>query len=180
MNEAIFNFLNSLAIQYPALHSTFAFLANNFGLIVIFILGYFLLVHTDKKRGSQEIILMIIVAIIAWILAHVLKDLFHTARPFVDSPQVLNLFLEETGYAFPSGHATFYSALAAMMWFYHQRIAYALGAVALIIGISRIISGIHWPIDVLGGFVLGITIALITHHFGVRFYKGGKLRELLK
>ncbi|MDO8492691.1 MAG: phosphatase PAP2 family protein, partial [bacterium] len=134
MNEELFLWLNSLAINYPLLDSVFRFLANDFGLLVIFILGLFLLEHKDKKRGKQETAMIVVVAIIAWFVAHFLKDFFNSERPFVVLNDVKNLFPSETGHAFPSGHATFYSALAMMMWFYHKRIGYALGVVALIIG----------------------------------------------
>jgi undecaprenyl-diphosphatase len=163
MNLFIFRSLNGLAINYPALDSLFVFLANNFGYVAFAVLAYYLFTHDDRKKGTQEVLMIIAIAGIAWVAAHILKDVFHTLRPFVLLSDAKNLFPGETGGAFPSGHATFYSALAVMMYFYYRRIGFWLGAVAFIIGISRIISGVHWPVDILGGFVLGPAIAAIVY-----------------
>lgn len=160
INNTIFYFLNSLAVKYPALDFLFAFLANYFGIIAVVILLYYLFTHDEWKKGVQEILMIVAVAGLAWTAAHFLKDFFHTARPFLVLSDAKNLFPGESGNAFPSGHATFYSALAMMMYFYHKRIGLWLGLVALIIGVSRIISGVHWPIDILGGFILGPLIAV--------------------
>lgn len=160
MNQSLFYFLNGLAVKYPNLEPVFIFLANDFGLIAVFILGLYLFNHEDKKRGVQEIIMVVVIAIFAWFFAHFLKDIFNTDRPFIALQNVVQLLPHEADGAFPSGHATFYSALATMMWFYHKKIGIALGIVALIIGISRIISGIHWPVDILGGYVLGVLISV--------------------
>ena len=165
MDTSLFYFFNGLAIKFPALDFFFAFLANNFGLVVIVALGYFLLIHKEKKRGTQELVMMLAVAGLAWTVGHFLKDIFNTARPFVSLSDAIQLIPHEADGAFPSGHATFYSALAMMMWFYHKRIALGLGLVALIVGVSRVITGVHWPVDILGGFMLGVVIAMGTYFF---------------
>ncbi|TSC54609.1 MAG: Bacitracin transport permease protein BCRC [Parcubacteria group bacterium LiPW_30] len=169
MNLFIFNFLNGFAVGYPALDSTFAFMGNGFPYVAIIILGYFLLTHEDKKRGVQEVLMMVGVAILAWFLAHYFKGVFDTQRPFVAIPGVSQLFPQEADGAFPSGHATFFSALAVMMWFYHRRIALSLGVVAIIVGLGRVISGVHFPIDILGGYVLGFLISVISY-FAIQWF----------
>ncbi|MFA5841361.1 MAG: phosphatase PAP2 family protein [Candidatus Paceibacterota bacterium] len=165
MNFLIFNFLNGIAVKYPDLDRLFVFMANNLGYIAVAALVYYLFSHDERKKGMQEVAMIVAIAGLAWVAAHFLKDVFHTARPFIALSDVKNLFPGESGYAFPSGHATFYSALAMMMYFYHKRIGLGLGLIALIIGISRIISGVHWPIDILGGFILGPVIAILAYFF---------------
>lgn len=93
-----------------------------------------------------------------------LKQAIGTVRPFVASPeQIAPLYLESAGGpAFPSGHAQ----NAAVVWGFialrsgsrGRRIA----ALLIIAGIafSRLWLGLHWPIDVLGGLVIGGLILL--------------------
>ncbi len=162
-NLSFFNFLNGLAVDYPALDSTFVFMGNGFTYVAVVILIYFLLAHEDKKRGVQEVLMMVGVAFLAWFFAHYLKSVFDTQRPFVSISGIVPLFQHEADGAFPSGHATFFSALAVMMWFYHRRIALSLGAVAIIVGLGRVISGVHFPIDILGGYILGFLISVISY-----------------
>lgn len=163
MNLYFFNFLNGLTVDYPAFNSVFAFMGNEFTYVAVIILGYFLLTHEDKKMGVQEILTMVLVAVLAWFFAHYLKGVFDTQRPFVAIPNLIPLFPHEADGAFPSGHATFFSALAVMMWFYHRRIALLLGGVAIIVGLGRAISGVHFPIDILGGYILGALISIVSY-----------------
>ena len=74
-------------------------------------------------------------------------------------PGVAKLISPDDPFSFPSGHATFFSALATALYFYHKRLGLWFGLGAVIIGLARIISGIHYPADILTGFGLGMLIA---------------------
>lgn len=92
-----------------------------------------------------------------------LKDLFETARPFELDPTVLRSEAAgETvqGSGFPSGHAqssTTYWGLAAL---YVGRRIFTLLAILLIalVSISRVFLGVHFPVDVVGGVLLGLAV----------------------
>jgi len=42
---------------------------------------------------------------------------------------------------------------------------------ALLIGIARIIAGVHFPVDILGGFILGILTAYLVKYFHQKLLK---------
>ncbi|HWA20036.1 MAG TPA: phosphatase PAP2 family protein [Devosia sp.] len=58
--------------------------------------------------------------------------------------------------SFPSGHATTAFALAACIGFLSVRWFWPAVAFALVIGVSRVALGLHYPSDVLGGAILGL------------------------
>jgi undecaprenyl-diphosphatase len=71
--------------------------------------------------------------------------------------------------SFPSGHATssmiFYLSLAlALTAHSRRRFATAAGAIllSLLIGTSRVMLGVHWPSDVIGGWAFGMLWVLLT------------------
>jgi undecaprenyl-diphosphatase len=87
-----------------------------------------------------------------------LKLLF--ARP---RPELWARLLSVTSYAFPSGHAiaaaTFYPLIAwslAERWPRQGSLAYGVAvAIALFVGLGRLYLGIHWPSDVVAGWMIG-------------------------
>ena len=88
-----------------------------------------------------------------------LKTIFTTERP---SPEVVRVLYPESGggYAFPSGHsqnsAVFWGVCA---WQIRKAWAWIVAVIlVLLIGVSRLYLGVHWPIDVLGGWIIGIVI----------------------
>jgi len=97
--------------------------------------------------------------------AFVLKDLI--ARPRPGAP--LYAFVE-TSYSFPSGHATFAAALYGfVLWLVYDTLpaawryvaTAAVTVVILAVGFSRLYLGVHYPSDVLAGYVLGGIFALL-------------------
>ena len=72
-----------------------------------------------------------------------------------------------TGSSFPSGHtqntAAVYAALARMV---RRRWFYALAAgILVLVGVSRLYLGVHWPSDVLAGAILGSVISFVLSRF---------------
>jgi undecaprenyl-diphosphatase len=53
-------------------------------------------------------------------------------------------------------------ALAFAIYLSHKKAGYIFMHIALLIGIARVAAGVHFPIDILGGFILGIFIAYIV------------------
>lgn len=89
----------------------------------------------------------------------VLKWLFHAPRPYWVAPEVRALSTE-TSYGIPSGHAqigvAYWGMLAAMVrrpWFWITGMALVLA-----ISLSRVYLGVHFPHDVLGGWLIGAAL----------------------
>ena len=73
--------------------------------------------------------------------------------------------------AFPSGHMAVITALAATAWFFFPRLRYPLIAYIALNGMTRVLFGAHFPLDVLAGIALGYGSALSVRalfvHLGV-------------
>ena len=158
MNETIFQALNSLAGQNWLFDKGVNFFANQLPFLLIGGLGVFLWMHKDEEGGvkkhARDLFVVVTAAFAAWLVARGIKHFFPHDRPSV-LPGTTVLFVPDDLQSFPSGHATFFAALPAALYFYHKKIAlwYAIGA--LFIGLARIIGGIHWPTDILAGYVIG-------------------------
>jgi len=88
-----------------------------------------------------------------------LKDLLHSPRPFQYDSRVLKLDDIE-GYGLPSGH----TQSTTVIWLYlaaklRRAWAWVLAAGLIVaVGLSRLYLGVHFPIDVLGGFIVGLAV----------------------
>lgn len=118
-----------------------------------------LLVFLKNKKNR---ILMASNLVIITLLNQILKHTFKRLRP-------INSIISESGYSFPSGHSmvsmAFYGFLIYLLCksnFKYKKIFIGLLIILiLLIGISRIYLGVHYPTDVFGGFLLSISYLLI-------------------
>jgi undecaprenyl-diphosphatase len=70
--------------------------------------------------------------------------------------------------SFPSGHAATSFAAATIMSFAFPRLAPFLFVLAALVAWSRVYVGVHYPLDILGGAVLGILVALAVRALVLR------------
>jgi undecaprenyl-diphosphatase len=89
-----------------------------------------------------------------------LKQLFERDRPAVADPDPETLVELPATFSFPSGHATVSFACATTLALAVPRLAVPLYALAVLISFSRVYVGVHYPLDVLAGAVLGVGIAI--------------------
>ena len=103
---------------------------------------------------------------VSFFLAAGLKEVFPTVRPFVTEGIVP--LVAAPGAAFPSQHTAVASALALAVFFEHKALGTVLVWLALLIGLARVLAHVHYPIDIVGGFVIGIITALFVYRLEVR------------
>ena len=176
MGSITFFIFYNLAHQSKILDSLIIFFAVYFPYIVVMLAGLFLLFHHEVLKAEEpfrvlmekkkEIFLVFLSGILAGLIDEVLKVLIKLPRPFDVFTNVHPVF-PEIGYAFPSFHATFFSALAFSIFFMHKKAGYVFMFFALLIGAARIIAGVHFPIDILGGFALGFLVAYFINLFQI-------------
>lgn len=117
----------------------------------------------DRKRAIAVFILVSVLG--GWALSALLK--LGVARP---RPDIVPHLVEVNDFSFPSGHAMVsavtYLTLAALISgtrAYRSTRVFIVAAgilLTLMIGLSRIYLGVHYPTDVLGGWCAGATWAL--------------------
>jgi len=104
-------------------------------------------------------------AILATLWVHGLKGpIDHVRPPAVIPPELLHVIGPAHHYgSFPSGHSTTIFTMAGILSLYLRRgsLTWLLAATALLIGLSRIAVGVHWPLDVLGGAFGGWLAAVL-------------------
>ncbi len=171
MNLDIFYFLNNFSHQSEIFDKIVIFIAGPFSYFVILFAIIFLLFHHDVLPSKnpwklfllkyKEILLVFFSGIFAWVISRILKTLIQAPRPFEMFENVRPLFLHGGMDSFPSGHATFFGALAVSIFMSHKKVGYIFMLFAFMIGMARIISGIHFPVDILGGFIIGAITVLI-------------------
>lgn len=87
----------------------------------------------------------------------ILKHLFSRPRPWVDCAALIPLVTERDPNSFPSGHtsAAFAFATASLRTLPKRWMKITAVVLAALMGLSRLYVGVHYPTDVLAGFVVG-------------------------
>ena|SRR3989344_4110374 len=173
MNAKIFEFLNSLAGTSSFLDQVVIFFATYFGIALVLFAIFFLFFHKHKewidgearevfRKRLKEILIILLSSAAAWTVAYITKNILESPRPFLVLQDV-HLLITHGGYdSLPSGHATFFAALAIALLPFHRRLGIFYFVSAGVIGLARIIAGIHFPLDILIGLILGFIIAKIV------------------
>ena len=173
-NDALFSYLNDFAFRTEPLDQTIFFIAHYLPWVLLVGLLVFLFTHKHPGEAARSILVVLTAAGFAWVISYAIKYCFLSPRPFLAWPDI-NLIFESGGFdSFPSGHATFFMALGAALFAYHRIGGVFYVVAALAIGVARIISGIHWPLAVLAGWLLGGLIGYYAYklyhlHFKNRF-----------
>jgi len=88
---------------------------------------------------------------------YVIKKLINEPRPIAMLHGQLHQRVVETGPGFPSGHETAATALALTLWFVlPPKWRWLSAAWIIVVAWSRLYLGVHTPVDIIGGFAIGL------------------------
>lgn len=105
----------------------------------------------------------VVAGLAAWFGAKAVKRVVERDRPLSYLPEIVVREGDGTGLGFVSGHSAV-SVVAAMfaMAALPRRWRFAPAVVAVLVGIARIVHGVHLPADVVGGWSVGVLISMGT------------------
>ncbi len=99
---------------------------------------------------------------LSYILGLIARTLYYDPRPFVvEGFQPLLQHIADNG--FPSDHTLLLAAIAASAGLFDRRVAVLLWLVTLVVGISRILAGVHHSIDIIGSIVIALLAKWIVY-----------------
>ena len=116
-----------------------------------------------RKAGIAALISM---AICYTLCSVWLKDAVARIRPYDAYSSVALMIEPDPDFSFPSGHTTI-SFAAALIYgrMLEQPFAASTIILAVLIGLSRLYIGIHYPSDVIGGFLLALLVSSVVYSF---------------
>ncbi|WP_304645621.1 phosphatase PAP2 family protein, partial [uncultured Dubosiella sp.] len=129
-----------------------------------FVAGLFVVLLCFKKTRRFAIFALASLAICLACNAFVIKPFFSRIRPFIAIPGLDLLGPVPGGSSFPSSHTTAVFALAWMsLWCKQKKWTILLFAYAIVVALSRLYLGVHYPTDVLGGILVACVLSWLTY-----------------
>ncbi|MBN1484543.1 MAG: phosphatase PAP2 family protein [Chloroflexia bacterium] len=113
----------------------------------------------DRRIGIR----LILVFFFSTYINAAVKELCGQPRPDLYAPQQVQVLYEAGGYGFPSGH----TQTAVVIWGYlaarfrRSWLWVLAGLLMVLIPLSRMYLGVHFPSDVLGGYLIGLAVLLL-------------------
>jgi undecaprenyl-diphosphatase len=169
-NMDVFSAVYSMRVGLPWLTGIMTTLTRIGSDPVLFVVVIVLAVWAASKSHWSDSARLLIVASAARILVFVLKNLVKSPRPhLIAPPPPLHM---ARGYGFPSGHSLMSIAIlgsvAAVLARHSDvpavKVVVTLCSVVLIlgVGISRVYVGVHWANDVVGGYLFGGSLLVLS------------------
>jgi undecaprenyl-diphosphatase len=159
-DERIFRLLNGNWLN-PILDHLLPFATDAGNFILPFVVAAIVIVLVGRVRGLRFLVLAVVSVVVADAIGtHIFKYSFLRARPCIALADVRLLVGCTTLPSFPSNHAVNASVLATLTSLYMPGLWLPATALAILVGYSRVYVGVHYPLDVLAGSVLGIVVAL--------------------
>ena len=99
-----------------------------------------------------------------YILLIVAGMVYFDPRPF-DVGHFTPLIPHEPDNGFPSDHTLLCSATSSIVFFYNRKVSAALWGLTTLVGVSRVSTGLHHPLDILTSVVLAAVVSYIVWKF---------------
>lgn len=131
--------------------------AAKYLVFVVFAAAVLVIAYLLSRRQWRQVTYFFGTLVLSYILLQIAAHIYIDHRPFVDH-HLTQLVSHAAGTSFPSDHTTVTAAIAFGLLFLTRFKALGLAVLgcAFLIGFARVFVGIHYPIDILGGLLVGL------------------------
>ena len=149
----------------------FMYRITNLGGVLITSLTVILIILFSRKARTSLGFELLVAMTICQIVVYSLKAILSRERPYTILEHLNTFGIDMKDYSFPSGHSAASFSIATTIALNSPKLGIYVFVLAIIIGISRIYLGVHYPTDVAAGIILGIAISLLVHLYLLDYIK---------
>ncbi len=170
LDQWILLMIYNAAASASIFSATFIFFAEWLPYLVIAsVIVYEFYIQDGIRKTLSALFITMFAPMLTGVVVALMKTSLPSPRPYVTNLDITPFVAVSNSFgSFPSAHAAVFSALAGTMVAQRSTVWKWYVAAALIIGISRIAVGVHFPIDVVMGICLGFSIGVLS---GIFFLK---------
>ncbi|MBI2172392.1 MAG: phosphatase PAP2 family protein [Chloroflexi bacterium] len=121
-----------------------------------------------RERNQRGVMAAAMALGLASLVVEVLNNFLVRPRPFA-TLKVSLLFYQPVDSSFPANPAAIGFAVATAVWLWDRRVGTVLLIIAALYSLSRVYAGVQYPLDILGGWAIGIgagvIATLVIRHF---------------
>lgn len=94
-------------------------------------------------------------------------------KEVVARPRPEFAYREVLTHSFPSAHTALAIVNATLLAWFYPELRYWFGTLAAVVGLSRLVLGVHYPTDVFAGAVIGMSVAWLVWRFSEQVRTAG-------
>ncbi len=160
MDVAVFRWINE-SWSSPFLDAFFSYITNvrHLGILALIVAAVAFLLWKGGEKGRWLVLSLFLAVFISdQTSSHILKGIVERVRPCNALDGVLTPAGKSGAYSFPSSHAANMGSSMFLLSMAFRPLTWLFSLIALLVGLSRIYLGLHYPSDVLGGYALGLLV----------------------
>ncbi len=165
IDQTLFLFINQFAEQNFYIDILFYFFSIIVPYLFILFLGFFFL-RNIKNYGWLTVEALFAGFFARYALVEIVRYFVPRSRPFLILEEAKLLLPYKETMSFPSGHTAFLFGISTVIYLYNKKIGAFLYAISSMAAMARVFMGIHWPVDVFVGALVGVVTGLFVSEIG--------------
>lgn len=163
----LFRFINNLAGHSKVLDFFGIFFAQSLAFVLVLVALILIFLNKNWKTSFRNFLFTALVLLVSnGFVANIIEFFYVRARPSLVLENVVVLIQKNLqDPSFPSDHAIFFFALAAVFYFIDRKWFKYFFIGAALMGIARVFVGVHYPLDILMGAIIGSGASLLIGKF---------------
>lgn len=165
--DSVFNSINGLAGKNHLLDSIMLFSSQKLpyifaaAVVVLYLIG----VVTKKKKARGAAVDTVVFTAINLLISMILSHIWYFPRPFVNDPKANLLYPHAADSSFPSDHSVASMSIALGLNRYNKVIGTIFILLSILMGVSRVYVGHHYPQHVVASFAMVIILNVLYSKF---------------
>ncbi|MBN1168464.1 phosphatase PAP2 family protein [Candidatus Woesebacteria bacterium] len=129
-------------------------------LLWLMFVGLVLLWIIDGRIKKEQALHAFFSSTTAWTVSQMIKQIFPRPRPYqLNGHQLLTVTLNHYDGSFPSTHAALAFSIAFAVYLHSKKLGTFFMICAFLVALGRVLSNVHYAVDVVGGGIVGATTA---------------------